>query len=73
MENLLVNVLESQGIWTVLFVFLLLYLIRKNDSMDEMQERRDMEYQRLLRELTEKLRLIESIEEKLDRSLPGNK
>lgn len=73
MENLLVNVLESQGIWTVLFVFLLLYLIRKNDSMDEMQERRDKEYQRLLRELTEKLRLIESIEEKLDRSLPGNK
>ncbi|MGP1589843.1 MAG: BhlA/UviB family holin-like peptide [Oribacterium sp.] len=73
MENLLVNVLESQGIWTVLFVFLLLYLIRKNDSMDEMQERRDKEYQWLLRELTEKLRLIESIEEKLDRSLPGNK
>ena len=37
MEELVTQLIQSQGIWAVLFVFLLLYTIKKNDKLDEMQ------------------------------------
>ena len=67
MEELLTEVLTSQGIWAALFVSLLLYTIRKNDKLDELQDCREKEYQKLLLELTDKLSVIRSIAEKLDK------
>ena len=48
MEELVTQLIQSQGIWAVLFVFLLLYTIKKNDKLDEMQDAREKEYQKLL-------------------------
>ena len=44
MEAILTQLIQSQGIWAVLFVFLLLYTIKKNDKLDELQDAREKEY-----------------------------
>lgn len=66
MEELLVQLLQSQSIWAVLFVFLLLYVIKKNDKLDELQDTRERKYQELLLELTTELSIVNTINEKLD-------
>lgn len=66
MENVLIEAIQSQGIWTILFVFLLLYIIRKNDKLDELQDAREKQYQELLLELTAKLAIVNMVNEKLD-------
>ena len=67
MEELVTQLIQSQGIWAVLFVFLLLYTIKKNDKLDEMQDAREKEYQKLLLELTDKLSIVNSVNDKLDK------
>jgi len=66
LEELIVNLVQSQGIWAVLFVFLLLYTIKKNDKLDELQEARERKYQELLTQLTVKLSIVNTVNEKLD-------
>lgn len=66
MEELIVSLVQSQGIWAVLFVFLLLYTIKKNDKLDELQEARERKYQELLTQLTLKLSIVNTVNEKLD-------
>lgn len=66
MEELIINLMQSQGIWAVLFVFLLLYTIKKNDKLDELQEARERKYQELLTQLTVKLSIVNTVNEKLD-------
>ena len=51
MEAVLTQLIQSQGVWAVLFVFLLLYTIKKNDKLDELQDAREKEYRELLLEL----------------------
>lgn len=67
MEQLLIQLLQSQGIWAVLFVSLLLYTIKKNDKRDEVQEAREENYQKLLLDLDQKFLVVEAINEKLVR------
>ncbi len=66
MEAVLTQLIQSQGVWAVLFVFLLLYTIKKNDKLDELQDVREKEYRELLLELTEKLSIVNEINSKLD-------
>lgn len=66
MEAILTQLIQSQGIWAVLFVFLLLYTIKKNDKLDELQDAREKEYRELLLELTDKFTIVNEINSKLD-------
>lgn len=66
MEDILVSVTQSQGIWTVLFVFLLLYTIKKNDKLDERQSEREEKYQKLLADLTEKYSLLTNVNKQIN-------
>lgn len=66
MEDILLSVTQSQGIWTVLFVFLLLYTIKKNDKLDERQEEREEKYQTLLSDLTEKYSVLTSMNKQIN-------
>lgn len=66
LEEIITQLIQSQGIWAVLFVFLLLYTIKKNDKLDELQYAREKEYQELLLELTDKLTIVNEINSKLD-------
>ena len=61
MEDVLIQIVQSQGIWAILFVFLLLYTIKKNDKLDELQDARE-----LLLELTAKFTIVNAVNEKLD-------
>lgn len=65
MEEIVLTVLEGQGIWTVLFVFLLLYTIKKNDSLAQRQEIREQEYQKLLSALSDKYAIVSSISDEI--------
>ena len=55
MEEFISELLKSQGVWAALFVFFLLYTIRRNDKLDESQCEREREYQKMLLELTKRL------------------
>lgn len=66
MEEIVTQFIQSQGIWAVLFVFLLLYTIKKNDKLDELQDAREKEYQKLLLQLTDKLAIVNAMNDKLD-------
>lgn len=66
MEKILIQLIQAQGIWAVLFVFMLLHTVRKNDRLDEVQERRKEKYQHLLLELTDKLSVLNYLNDKLN-------
>lgn len=66
MEGIITQLIQSQGIWAVLFVFLLLYTIKKNDKLDELQDAREKEYQKLLLQLSDKLAIVNAMNDKLD-------
>ena len=66
MEDVLASVTQSQGIWTVMFVFLLLYTIKKNDKLDERQAEREKQYQALIADLTEKYSLLTSMNKQIN-------
>ncbi len=66
MEDIIIQLIQSQGIWAVLFVFMLLYTIKKNDKLDELQNTREENYQTLLTNLTQKLAIVNEIDSKLD-------
>ena len=66
MEDIIIQLIQSQGIWAVLFVFMLLYTIKKNDKLYELQNTREENYQTLLTNLTQKLAIVNEIDSKLD-------
>ena len=63
MEDVLIQIVQSQGIWAILFVFLLLYTIKKNDKLDELQDAREKRYQQFLLELTAKFNILNAVTE----------
>lgn len=52
----------SQGIWAVLAVFLLIYIVKSNERFSARQEEREKQYQELLSALTEKFNVFSVIE-----------
>ena len=52
----------SQGIWAVLAVFLLIYIVKSSERFSARQEEREKQYQELLSALTEKFNVLSVIE-----------
>ena len=63
MENTLLEIAASQGIWVLLFVSLFVYTIRRYERMEERQELREKEYQNLVNCLTENFSILSNIKE----------
>ena len=63
MEEQLLGVAVEQGIWALLFVFLLLYILKKQEARDKIQEEREHNYQDLLSELSKKFDIVSNIRE----------
>ena len=63
MENTLLEVAASQGIWVLLFVSLFIYTIRHYERMEERQALREKEYQDLVNCLTENFSILSNIKE----------
>lgn len=62
MESSVLDAALSQGIWAVLAVFLLIYIVKSNEGFSARQEEREKQYQELLSALTEKFNVLSVIE-----------
>ena len=65
METTLINVAVSQGIWAVLAVFLLIYIVKSNEQRDTKQEEREKNYQTVIESLTEKFQILNQVQSDL--------
>ena len=65
METTVMNVAVSQGIWAVLAVFLLIYIVKSNEKRDEKQEEREKNYQSVIEKLTEKFEILHQVQSDL--------
>ena len=54
METTMLDAALSQGIWAVVAVFLLIYVVKSNEQRDKKQEERENNYQSVIEKLTEK-------------------
>ena len=62
MESSVLDAALSQGIWAVLAVSLLIYIVKSNERFSARQEEREKQYQELLSALTEKFNVLSVIE-----------
>lgn len=65
METTVMNVAVSQGIWAVLAVFLLIYIVKSNEQRDTKQEGREKNYQTVIESLTEKFQILNQVQSDL--------
>ena len=63
MEEKIIEIASTQGIWTVLTVGLIFYILKNQEKRDIRQEEREVKYQNIISKLTEKLNLVEEIKE----------
>ena len=68
METTVMNVAVSQGIWAVLAVFLLIYIVKSNEQRDTKQEEREKNYQTEIERLTEKFQILNQVQSDLKES-----
>ena len=62
MENELIKIAASQGIWATLSIFLIFYILKVQGEMDKKQDEREKSYQEIIVSLTEKFDVIEDID-----------
>ena len=65
METTVMNVAVSQGIWAVLAVFLLIYIVKSNEQRDTKQEEREKNYQTVIESLAEKFQILNQVQSDL--------
>jgi glucosamine 6-phosphate synthetase-like amidotransferase/phosphosugar isomerase protein len=63
LEEKIIELASSHGIWTVLTVFLIFYILKNQEKRDLHQEERELKYQDIISNLTEKLNLVLDIKE----------
>jgi len=61
MENQLVELAASQGIWATLSIALIFYVLKAQERRDTNQEAREEGYQKIILELTENLEVTKTI------------
>ena len=66
LEQALIEAATTQGIWVLLFISLFLYTIKNNEKLVEKQDQREVNYQKLLSEMTEKYAVVEDIRNSVD-------
>lgn len=66
MENEIMNTALSQGIWAVLSVFLLFYILKAQEKRDQKQEEREKNYQEIITKITDKLCVVEEVKKDVE-------
>ena len=66
LEQALIEAATTQGIWVLLFISLFLYTINNNEKLVEKQDQREVNYQKLLSDMTEKYAVVEDIRNSVD-------
>lgn len=60
--NELINMAATQGIWTLLSCTLIVYILKKQEARDLVQDEREKKYQSIIEKLTEKLDILDSLD-----------
>lgn len=63
MEQTLVDAALTQSIWAALSLALIFYILKKQDSRDQAQEKRENKYQGIIATLSERLTIVEELRE----------
>jgi len=66
MESKVLDLALSQGIWAVLAVVLIFYILKAQEKRDLKQEEREEKYQNIITQLTDKLNIVEIMKEDLN-------
>ena len=66
MENEILTAALSQGVWAVLSVFLLFYILKAQDKRDQKQDERETNYQEIISKITDKLSLVEVVKKDVE-------
>ena len=61
MEEQILKAALSQGIWTVLSIFLIFYILKAQEKRDQKQEEREQNYQNIITRITDKLNIVDDI------------
>lgn len=61
MENELMKLAATQGIWAALSLALIFYILKAQERRDSIQEEREKRYQNIIDELTSKLEVLDNI------------
>lgn len=78
MENQLIEIATSQGIWAALSIFLILYILKVQKERDSKQEEIEKNYKSIMVGLTKKFSIIEDMDRnikniKMDTEILRNK
>jgi len=65
-ENEILTAALSQGIWAILSVFLLFYILRAQEKRDQKQEEREQSYQDIISKLTDKLGIVDEVKKDVE-------
>lgn len=60
MSDEIIQLVSSQGIWSLLSFLLIYYIVKTQEKRDEKQDAREKNYQMLVSQLTEKFNIIHS-------------
>ncbi len=66
MENEVLQLASSQGVWAVLAVGLIFYILKNQEKRDVRQEEREQNYQNIISNLTEKFHIIEEVKQDVE-------
>lgn len=66
MENEILKAALSQGIWAVLSIFLLFYILKAQEKRDAKQEEREKNYQAVISHLTDNLRVVDEVKKDVE-------
>jgi membrane protein implicated in regulation of membrane protease activity len=66
MESKVLDLALSQGIWAVLAVVLIFYILKAQEKRDLKQEEREEKYQNIITQLTDKLNIVEVMKDDLN-------
>lgn len=57
MESDIIKMASTQGIWAVITVFLIFYILKSQEKRDAKQDEREDNYQNIISKLTEKFNI----------------
>ncbi|MEA4828251.1 BhlA/UviB family holin-like peptide [Clostridium sp. JNZ J1-5] len=66
MENEILKLALNQGIWAVLSVVLIFYILKAEEKRDIRQEERERNYQDIIKNLTDKFNIIEDVKKDVE-------
>lgn len=66
METAIIDAALTQSIWAALSLALIFYILKKQEIRDKVQAEREVKYQEIIKNLTNRLEVLEDIKDKVE-------